>query len=57
MPGRRMVIVADGIPGGCEAAGARVVERPGVMRHAEACYENAVECDREKGLNLPGVLG
>jgi urocanate hydratase len=37
--------------------GASAVERPGVMRHADAVYEIALECAKEKGLNLPGVLG
>ena len=52
-----MVIVCDGTP---EAA--RRVERvlwndpaTGVMRHADAGYENAIDCAREKGLNLPSL--
>ena len=28
----------------------------GVMRHADAGYEIALDCAREKGLNLPGIL-
>ena len=28
----------------------------GVMRHADAGYEDALDCAREKGLNLPGIL-
>ena len=28
----------------------------GVMRHADAGYEDAVDCAREHGLNLPGIL-
>ena len=28
----------------------------GVMRHADAGYEEAINCAREKGLNLPGIL-
>ncbi len=28
----------------------------GVMRHADAGYESALECARERGLNLPGIL-
>ena len=28
----------------------------GVMRHADAGYEIAIECAREHGLNLPGIL-
>ncbi|MEW9804830.1 urocanate hydratase [Mesorhizobium sp. ZMM04-5] len=54
-----MVIVADGTD---EAA--RRLERvlwndpaTGVMRHADAGYDIAIECAKEKGLNLPGVLG
>lgn len=29
----------------------------GVMRHADAGYEEALDCAREKGLNLPGIFG
>ncbi|MBZ9675099.1 urocanate hydratase [Mesorhizobium sp. ES1-1] len=54
-----MVIVADGTP---EAA--RRLERvlwndpaTGVMRHADAGYDIAVECAKEHQLNLPGILG
>ncbi|MFA6116806.1 MAG: urocanate hydratase [Sphingomonas sp.] len=54
-----MVIVADGTE---EAA--RRLERvlwndpaTGVMRHADAGYDIAVDCAREKGLDLPGILG
>jgi len=53
-----MVVVADGT----EAA-ARRLERvlwndpaTGVMRHADAGYDIALDCAREKGLNLPGIL-
>ena len=52
-----MVIVCDGTP---EAA--RRIERvlwndpaTGVMRHADAGYEVAIECAREKGLDLPSL--
>ncbi|HEX8525544.1 urocanate hydratase [Allosphingosinicella sp.] len=52
-----MVIVADGTP---EAA--RRLERvlwndpgTGVMRHADAGYEEAIDCAREQGLDLPMV--
>ena len=52
-----MVIVCDGTP---EAA--RRVERvlwndpaTGVMRHADAGYPEAIDCAREKGLNLPSL--
>jgi urocanate hydratase len=50
-----VVVVCDGTP-----AAARRVERvlwndpaTGVMRHADAGYEIAVDCAREHGLNLP----
>ena len=53
-----MVIVADGT-----AAAARRIARvlwndpaTGVMRHADAGYAIALDCAREKGLNLPGIL-
>ncbi|HJV40237.1 urocanate hydratase, partial [Caulobacter sp.] len=53
-----MVIVCDGT----EAAAKRI-ERvlwndpaTGVMRHADAGYEIAIDCAREKGLDLPGIL-
>jgi len=53
-----MVVVADGTP---EAA--RRIERvlwndpaTGVMRHADAGYEEALACARERGLDLPSVL-
>ncbi|MGQ2901964.1 urocanate hydratase [Neoaquamicrobium sediminum] len=54
-----MVIVCDGTP---EAA--KRVERvlwndpaTGVMRHADAGYEIAIDCAREHQLDLPGILG
>jgi len=54
-----MVIVADGTP---EAA--KRIERvlwndpaTGVMRHADAGYDIAIECAREHQLDLPGILG
>jgi urocanate hydratase len=53
-----MVIVADGTP---EAA--RRLERvlwndpaTGVMRHADAGYDIALDCVRERGLDLPGIM-
>jgi urocanate hydratase len=52
-----MVIVCDGT-----AEAARRLERvlwndpaSGVMRHADAGYEDAIECAREMGLNLPSL--
>jgi len=54
-----MVVVADGTP---EAA--RRLERvlwndpaTGVMRHADAGYETAIDCAREAGLDLPFLDG
>ncbi len=53
-----VVILVDGTP---EAA--RRIERvlwndpaTGVMRHADAGYDIALDCAREKGLDLPGIL-
>ena len=53
-----MVICADGTP---EAAARleRVLwndPASGVMRHADAGYDIAIDCARENGLNLPGIL-
>jgi urocanate hydratase len=52
-----MVVVCDGTP---EAA--RRIERvlwndpaSGVMRHADAGYEIAIRCAKEKGLDLPSL--
>ncbi len=54
-----LVIVADG-----SEEAARRLERvlwndpaTGVMRHADAGYADALECAREQGLDLPGILG
>jgi urocanate hydratase len=53
-----MVIVADGTP-----AAARRLKRvlwndpaSGVMRHADAGYEDAIACAKGKGLDLPAIL-
>lgn len=53
-----MVIVCDGTD-----AAAKRIERvlwndpaTGVMRHADAGYDIALECARDKGLDLPGIL-
>jgi urocanate hydratase len=54
-----MVIVCDGT----EAAGRRIARvlwndpATGVMRHADAGYDIALQVAREKGLDLPGILG
>jgi urocanate hydratase len=54
-----MVIVCDGTD-----AAARRIERvlwndpaSGVMRHADAGYDIALDCAREHALDLPGILG
>jgi urocanate hydratase len=53
-----MVVVCDGTD-----AAARRIERvlwndpaTGVMRHADAGYDSALDCAREHGLDLPGIL-
>jgi urocanate hydratase len=54
-----MVICCDG----SEDADARLARvlwndpATGVMRHADAGYEIALDCARENGLRLPGILG
>jgi len=52
-----VVIVADGTP-----AAAKRLERvlwndpgSGVMRHADAGYEQAIRCAKEKGVRIPGL--
>jgi urocanate hydratase len=54
-----MVIVADGT----REAAARISRvlwndpATGVMRHADAGYDDALDCARENGLDLPGITG
>jgi len=52
-----MVIVADGTPEAAKRLERVLWNDPatGVMRHADAGYEIAIECAREKGLDLPSV--
>jgi len=53
-----MVICCDGT----QAAARRIARvlwndpASGVMRHADAGYDIAIECAREKGLRLPGII-
>ena len=53
-----MVILCDGT----EAADRRIARvlwndpATGVMRHADAGYADALDCARQQGLNLPGIL-
>jgi urocanate hydratase len=53
-----MVIVADGTPDAARRLARVLWNDPatGVMRHADAGYDIALDCAREKGLNLPGIL-
>ena len=53
-----LVIMADG-SASADRKLARVLwndPASGVMRHADAGYEEAIACARDKGLNLPGIL-
>ncbi|WP_454886761.1 urocanate hydratase [Sphingomonas oryzagri] len=53
-----MVIVADGTPEAAKRLERVLWNDPatGVMRHADAGYDIAIDCAREKGLDLPGIL-
>jgi urocanate hydratase len=53
-----MVVVADGTPEAAQKLERVLWNDPatGVMRHADAGYETALACAREKGLDLPGIL-
>ena len=52
-----MVIVADGTPEAAKRLERTLWNDPasGVIRHADAGYEEAIECARERGLNLPSI--
>ena len=52
-----MVIVCDGTDAAAERISRVLWNDPatGVMRHADAGYEDAIACAKEKGLNLPGI--
>ena len=52
------VIVADGTPAAAKRLERVLTNDPasGVMRHADAGYDIAIECAREKGLNLPMIF-
>jgi urocanate hydratase len=54
-----MVICADGTDEAAERINRVLWNDPasGVWRHADAGYEEAVECAREQGLRLPTILG
>ncbi len=53
-----MVVCCDGTAEAAERIGRVLWNDPatGVMRHADAGYEDAIACARENGLNLPGIL-
>ena len=53
-----MVICCDGTDDAARRIGRVLWNDPatGVMRHADAGYETAIECAREHGLNLPAIL-
>jgi len=53
-----VVIVCDGTPAAAKRIGRVLWNDPasGVMRHADAGYETALECARHHGLDLPGIL-
>ena len=53
-----MVIVCDGTEAAAKRIGRVLWNDPatGVMRHADAGYDIAVDCAREHGLDLPGIL-
>jgi urocanate hydratase len=54
-----MVIVCDGTPEAAQRIERVLWNDPatGVMRHADAGYDIAIDCAREHGLDLPGILG
>jgi urocanate hydratase len=54
-----MVIVCDGTPEAAERVGRVLWNDPasGVMRHADAGYEDAIACAKENHLDLPMVEG
>ena len=54
-----VVIVADGTPDAARRLSRVLWNDPasGVWRHADAGYEVALDCAREHGLRLPGILG
>jgi urocanate hydratase len=53
-----MVIVCDGTPAAAKRIARVLWNDPatGVMRHADAGYDIALDVAREKGLDLPGIL-
>jgi urocanate hydratase len=54
-----VVIVADGTPEAAKRLERVLWNDPasGVWRHADAGYDTAIECAKDHGLRLPGILG
>ena len=54
-----VVIVADGTPEAAKRLERVLWNDPasGVWRHADAGYEDAIDCAKQHGLRLPGILG
>jgi urocanate hydratase len=54
-----MVIVADGTDDAARRLRNVLWNDPatGVMRHADAGYQMAIDCAKEQGLKLPGIMG
>jgi urocanate hydratase len=54
-----MVICADGTPEAAKRLERVLWNDPasGVWRHADAGYQDAIDCAREHGLRLPRILG
>jgi urocanate hydratase len=54
-----MVVVADGTPDAARRLERVLTTDPGtgVMRHADAGYEEAIECARRTGLHIPMLPG
>ena len=52
-----VVIVADGTPEAAKRLSRVLFNDPasGVMRHADAGYESAIDCARRNNLNLPMI--
>ena len=52
-----MVVVADGTPAAAEKLQRVLTTDPGtgVMRHADAGYERAIEVAKERGIDLPMI--
>ncbi len=53
-----MVVVCDGTPEAARRVGRVLWNDPasGVMRHADAGYDEAIACARQNGLDLPGIV-